>query len=107
MGKQAVVAGGRSARRIAVSVVEDDNVVSLVLPDTLVTLTLGADVDDVADALTSGGRPRCDWFDRRVERRPVKLRPQSPTRQSTRRRGFSSRRRPSSWPRPWPETLWP
>lgn len=58
MGKQAVLAGGRvkarSTRRIAVSVVEDDNVVSLVLPDTLVALTLGTDVDEVADALTSG-----------------------------------------------------
>lgn len=54
MVDQAVVAGGRSARRIAVSVVEGDSVVSLVLPDTLVALTLGADVDDVADALTSG-----------------------------------------------------
>lgn len=56
MGNQAVVSGGRS-RRIAVSVVEDDNVVSWVLPDTLVTLTLGADVDDVAEALTSGVGP--------------------------------------------------
>lgn len=56
MSEQAVVASGRS-RRIAVSVVEDDNVVSLVLPDALVALTLGADVDDVADTLTSGAGP--------------------------------------------------
>jgi hypothetical protein len=58
MGEQAALAGGRvtgrSTRRIAVSVVEDDNVVSLVLPDTLVALTLGSDVDEVADALTLG-----------------------------------------------------
>lgn len=54
MSEQAVAARGRSVRRIAVSVVEDHNVVSLVLPDMLVALTLGADVDDVADTLTSG-----------------------------------------------------
>lgn len=58
MSKQAVVAGdqviGPPRRRIAVSIVDDDSVVSLVLPDPLVALTLGTDVDDAADALTSG-----------------------------------------------------
>lgn len=57
MGEQAAVAHGRSVRRIAVSVVEDDSVVSLMLPDALVALTLGADVDVVADMLTSGAGP--------------------------------------------------
>lgn len=44
----------RPPRRIAVSVLDGDEVTSVVLPDTLVSATLGANINEIAEALTAG-----------------------------------------------------